>query len=172
MDVNSLLDKVENLVEHGPEEGNMLSRWRPMRSAMLLNIDDVIEYTQQIRATLPREIEEANTTLRDRDRILSDAHEDAENIMRRAAEQAEMAIRKAQEESRLLVANHEITRQAQAEGQRIVEQARQEGEAIRQGALEYARNVLNNLNIAIDNVSKQIEQLKKIAADARGEIKG
>ena len=172
MDVNNLLDQVEILVEKGPKDGSFFARWRPMRAAMFLNIDDVIEYTQQIRATLPREVEEANNTLRDRDRILNDAHEDAENMLRRAAEQAEMAIRKAQEESRMLVANHEITRQAQAEGTRIVEQARQEGEAIRQGALVYAKNVLNNLNIAIDNVSKQIEQLKKIAADARGEIKG
>jgi hypothetical protein len=57
------------------------------------------------------------------------------------------------------------------EGQRVVEQAKQEGEAIRQGALEYARNVMENLNQAIGNLSEHVTQLHGVAQHARDEIK-
>ena len=164
MDVNKLLDELEELVEH--------KGLRPFRKSFFLDVDDVLDYTHQIRASLPQQIQRADQITREKDRIIAEAREQAERMVTEAAEQAEITIRKAQEESRILVSNHEITRQAQQEGQRIVEQAKQEGEEIRKGALEYARNILDNVNTAVSNLAQHVGQLQGIATQARDEIRG
>lgn len=169
MDVNKLLDELEELVEHGKLP--LFGRGRPMRNAFFLNVDDVLDYTHQIRASLPQQIQRADQITREKERILSEAKEQADRMVTEAAEQAELTIRKAQEDSRILVSSHEITRQAQQEGQRIVEQARQEAEAIRQGALEYARTMLDNLNQAVNTLSQHVAQVQQVTQHARDEIK-
>lgn len=119
MDVNKLLDELEELVEQG--QGGFASRIRWWHKAWLLDIDDVTDYTQQIRASLPQQIQRADQITREKDRILEEAREQAERMVTEAAEQAELTIRKAQDEARILVSNHEITRLSTQEGQRIVE---------------------------------------------------
>lgn len=164
MDVNKLLDDLEDYVEHKP---------KPIlfRRAFMIDIDDILDYTQQIRVSLPQQIQKADQITRERDRILQEAREQADRILQEAAEQAELAVRKAHDEARIMISNHEITRQAQLEGQRIVEQARQDGETIRQGAMEYARNVMGKLNQAISNVSEHVTQLRAVAQQVHDDIK-
>jgi vacuolar-type H+-ATPase subunit H len=168
MDVNKLLDELEELVEHG--HGNMLGKIRWFRKTYFLDVDDVLDITHQIRVCLPQQIQRADQVTREKDRILAEAHEQADRMVTEAAEQAEMTIRKAQEEARILVASHEITRQATQEGQRVVDQATKEGEAIREGAREYARQLLENLVQAITNLSQYTGQLQKAAEQAREEV--
>lgn len=169
MDVNKLLDDLEELIETRPLP--VFGTKRPFRKAFFLDVDDVLDYTHQIRVSLPQQIQRADQITREKDRILADARDQAERMVTEAAEQAELTIRKAQDESRILVSNNEITRQAQQEAQRIIEQARQEAEAIRLGALEYARTILVNLNTAVDNLSTHVSQVKIVAEQARDEIK-
>lgn len=169
MDVNKLLDELEELIEQRPLP--LIRKYRPMRKVFFLDVDDVLDLTHQIRASLPQQIQKADQITRERDRILAEAREQADRMVTEAAEQAELTIRQAQEESRLLVSNHEITRQAQVEGQRIIDQAGREGEAIRQGALEFARNAFNNVEQAIDNVVQRIANVQQVAKQARDEIK-
>ncbi len=162
MDVNKLLDELEELVE---------KKSKFFRRIMFLDADDVLDYTHQIRVSLPQQIQRADQITREKERILSEAQDQATRMVTEAAEQAELTIRKAQDDARLLISNNEITRQATTEGQRMVEQARQEGDAIRQGALEYARNVMDNLNGSIDNLVQHTTQIQQVAQRARDEIK-
>jgi vacuolar-type H+-ATPase subunit H len=168
MDVNKLLDELEELVEHRPLP--WVRRARPFRKAFFLDVDDVLDYTHQIRASLPQQIQKADQITREKERILADAREQADRMVTESAEQAELTIRKAQEESRLLVAGHEITRLSQQEGQRIIEQASQEAEAIRQGALEYARNILTNLTGAVDNLAGHVAQVQQVVQKAHDDV--
>lgn len=169
MDVNKLLDDLEEYVENRPLP--MVGKHRFFRKAFFLDIDDVLDYTHQIRVSLPQQIQKADQITREKDRILAEAKEQAERMVTEAAEQAELTIRKAQDESRILVSSHEVSRQAQLEGQRIVEQAKQEGEAIRQGALEYARSVMDKLNQSIGTLSDHVTQLRGVAQTVRDDIK-
>jgi vacuolar-type H+-ATPase subunit H len=162
MDVNKLLDELEELVE---------KKSKFFHRIMFLDADDVVEYTHMIRVSLPQQIQRADQITRDKERILAEAQDQATRMVTEAAEQAELTIRKAQDDARAMVSNHEITRQAQTEGQRLVEQARLEGEAIRQGALEYAKSVLDNLNGSIDNLVQHTTQIQQVAQRARDEIK-
>jgi len=164
MDVNKLLDDLEEYVEHRPLA-------RHFRKALFIDVEDVLDFTHQIRVSLPQQIQRADQITRERDRILAEAREQADRMVTEAAEHAENQIRKAQEEARLLVSGHEITRQATQEGQRIIEQQTKQGEEIRQGALEYARNVLDSLNQSVANLSQHVTQLQSVAKQARDEIK-
>lgn len=162
MDVNKLLDELEELVEnHRPQF---------FRRAFLFDIDEVLDRTHEIRVCLPQQIQRADQITREKDRILVEAREQADRMVTEAAEQAELTIRKAQEEARILVSSHEITRQAHQEGLRIVDQATQEGDAIREGAREYARQMLDNLINAINNLSQYTAQLHRAAEQARDEV--
>ncbi|HEY3416055.1 MAG TPA: hypothetical protein VGM23_04135 [Armatimonadota bacterium] len=168
MDVNKLLDELEEFVEH--RNLPLVRSWRPFRKAFFLDVDDVLDYTHQIRVSLPQQIQRADQITREKDRILAEAREQAERMVTEAAEQAELTIRKAQDDVRVLVSNSEVTRQAQQEGQRIVELARKEAEGIRQGAMEYARNMLESLNQSIGSLSGRIAQLQDAAQHARDEM--
>lgn len=168
MDVNKLLDELEEYVEHSKVPVMGKARW--FRKAFLLDVDDLLDFTHQVRESLPQQIQRADQITREKDRILNEAREQAERMVTEAAAQAELTIRKSQEEARMLVAGHEITRQAQQEGQRIIEQVKQEGEAIRRGALEYARNVMDNLNQSVNNLSQHVSQVQVVAQRARDEI--
>lgn len=168
MDVNKLLDELEELVEHG--HGNFASKLRWFRKGLFLDIDDVLDITHQIRVCLPQQIQRADQITREKDRILAEAHEQADRMVTEAAEQAELTIRKAQEEARLLVASHEITRQATQEGSRLVDEATRDGELIREGAREYARQMLDNLAHAINNLTQYTGQLQRAAEQAREEV--
>jgi len=168
MDVNKLLDELEDLAEHG--QGTFFSRIRYFRKAFFLDIDDVLDLTHQIRASLPQQIQRADQITRDKDRILTEAREQADRMVTEAAEQAELTIRQAQEDARVLVSTHEVTRVAQQERQRMLESARQEAEAMRQGALDYTRGMLDRMNKSVETVSVQITQVQQALQKARDEI--
>jgi hypothetical protein len=162
MDVNKLLDDMEEFVE---------KRWLPFRKALFIDADDLLDFTHQIRAALPGQIQRADQITREKDRILAEAREQADRMVNEAAEQAELAVRQAQDEARQMVSAHEITRLATVEGQRLVDQSRRDAETMRLGAQEYARNVFAHLIQATDTVSERAVQIKKIAEDARDEIR-
>ena len=168
MDVNKLLDELEDLVEHRhlPVFGGM----RPFRKAFFLDVDDMLDYTHQIRASLPQQIQRADQITREKDRILAEAHEQAERMMKEAAEQAESTMRQAQDEAQLLVSNHEITRQSTQEGMRIVEQARQQAEQIRQGAIEYAQKLLDDINSNLAALGQRVAQVQQAGVKAREDL--
>ena len=170
MDVNKLLDELEELVEQRPLP--VIRRMRPFRKVFFLDVDDVLDYTHQIRASLPQQIQRADQITREKDRILEEAREQAERMVREASDQGEALIHKAHENAKFLISNDEIARQAKLEGQRIVEQASQEGDAIRAGAMEYARTVLDTVNKSLANVSEHIGRVQQAALKAREEIQG
>jgi methyl-accepting chemotaxis protein len=163
MDVNKLLDDMEEFVER---------RWLPFRKALFIDADDLLDFTHQIRAALPGQIQKADQITREKDRILAEAREQADRMVSEAAEQAELTIRRTQEEARGMVAASEITRLATIEGARIVDQARKDADSMRSGAQEYARNVFDHLIQAVDTLGERAGQIRKIAEDAREEIKG
>ncbi|MHB9132444.1 MAG: ATP synthase subunit B family protein [Armatimonadota bacterium] len=170
MDVNKLLDELEEFVEHGNANANAFGKMRFFRKAFFLDVDDVLDYTHQIRVSLPQQIQKADQITREKERILAEAREQADRMVTEAAEQAELTIRKAQEDARILVSNNEITRLAHQESQRIIEQSRQEAEEVRRGASEYARNTLENLSNAAGSLSQRMTQIQQVAQQLRDEV--
>ena len=165
MDVNKILDEIDDLVDHT----NMPVIILADRVFNMPN-EYILEKTEQIRVSLPTQLQRAEQITKDKDRIISEAEEKASNVIAEAAETAELSIRKAQEEARQLVSNHEVVRMAQQESQRVIDQAKIDADSIRQGALEYAKNVMDKLNGSIHEISSRVNDVENVVQRASQEL--
>jgi len=139
-DINHLIDRLERLLNES---------WRmPLSAYLMINEDDFLDVIDQMRTTVPREIKEAEKVLRERDRIVAQAEEEAERI-----------VRLAQEEVDAMVEEHEIIRAAEQRGHTLVERANREAEVLRAEADEYARHVLLSLDSQLDVLEEQLAGL-------------
>ena len=75
----------------------------------MVNEDEIMELIDQLRFNLPDEIKQANWTVSEQQRIISEAHAEAARIMSRANERAEETA-----------SDHEILRRAERHGTQIV----------------------------------------------------
>lgn len=97
----------------------------------MINADKLRQLIEDIRISLPREFEEANRIVQDRQRILDDARR-----------RADTEIKKAEEASRRLVEEQEIYKKAKAAGAMILSQAQTQSKDLRIAANEFAENIL------------------------------
>jgi cell division septum initiation protein DivIVA len=139
-DINHLIDRLERLLNES---------WRmPLSAYLMINEDDFLDVIDQMRTTVPREIKEAEKVLRERDRVIAQAEEEAERI-----------VQLAQEEVDAMVEEHEIIRAAEQRGHTVVERANREAQVLRAEADEYARNVLLSLDSQLDVLEEQLAGL-------------
>ena len=170
MDIYRLLDDLKNLIDHGNED-NWSSKVRLLRRIFFLEVEDVVSLIQQIRASLPKDMQHALQVIEEQENMLKEAKETAEKKITEAATQAEMMIRQAQEDAKVLVSNHEITSTADLEAKKINETALRNAEEIRNGALVYADNLLERTMRTLENTSSQITQLQATAKSSREELR-
>lgn len=126
MDIQHLVDRLEDLIDEG--------RHMPFSKFTMIDEERALELIDQMRISIPEEIEKANRVLMQRDRVLAQANEEAARILQQARQKAEQLV------------DQEVSVQAAANrAANIIEQARQEAESITNGADEYAMSVLMSL---------------------------
>ena len=100
----------------------------------MINEDEAMELIDQIRFNLPDEIKQANWTVSEQQRIISEAHAEAARIMSRANERAEETV-----------SEHEILRRAERHGAQVVKDAQAKADQIIREAEAYALEQLKQL---------------------------
>ncbi|HKW08360.1 MAG TPA: ATPase [Candidatus Dormibacteraeota bacterium] len=100
----------------------------------MLNEDELMELIDQIRFNLPDEIKQANWTVSEQNRIITEAHAEAARTMSRANERAEEAA-----------AEHEVLRRAERHASQIVKDAQAKSDQIIRDAEGYALEQLKQL---------------------------
>lgn len=145
MNMDELLDGLERLVVESPR--------LPLSSRRLISEQDLLAYVDGIREALPAELVEAGRLLRERDRLLAVARQDAERCL------AEAKSRVLQ-----LTSEAEISRQAEERAAGMLEQARRTAREIRAGAKLYADEVLSKL-------AEQLEQALVVVSRGRDALK-
>lgn len=131
MDIQHLVDRLEELLNSGKHV--------PMTAMTMIDEQRALELIDQMRISIPEEIEKAKRILRERDRIMAQANEEAARIRELAREKSET-----------LVQRDSITQAAQTRASSIVEQSRQEADSIRQDADHYVMDVLSDLEDALN----------------------
>lgn len=141
MDIQHLVDRLEDLIDEG----------RHIFGTKYTMIDEerALELIDQMRISIPEEIEKAARILTQRDRILAEAHEEAARVVQQHREKAE-----------LLIDQDSTVQAAQARAESIREQARQEAARITAEADQYAAELLSTLE----------EQLQRNLAEVRNGI--
>ena len=151
-DILSLLNEVEEIVDHGPKI--------PMTGKVLVDDTVIFELLDRVRAALPEELTNAKWVLKERERILSEAQTEAQRLMERGKNYVDkMAV------------ENEVVKQAQIYGEDIVRQAQTFAHDVKIGAVQYADEMLQHVEQSLyetlQSLRKNREQLKGLAKEER-----
>ncbi|TMB47582.1 MAG: ATPase [Chloroflexi bacterium] len=100
----------------------------------MVNEDEMMELVDQVRFNLPDEIKQANWTVSEQQRIITEAHAEAARIMSRANERAEETS-----------SEHEVLRRAERHAAQVVKDAQAKSDQIIREAESYALEQLKQL---------------------------
>jgi F0F1-type ATP synthase membrane subunit b/b' len=126
MDIQHLVDRLEDLIDEG--------RHVPFSKYTLIDEERALEIIDQMRISIPEEIEKAARVLAQRDRILAQANEEAARLVQLARERGDQ-----------LVDREALVQAAQSRAANIIEAARQEAESITNDADRYVLDTLSDL---------------------------
>ena len=154
-DILSLLNEVEEIVDHGPKI--------PMTGKVLVDDTVIFELLDRVRAALPEELTNAKWVLKERERILNEAEAEAQRLMERGKNYIDkMAV------------ENEVVKQAQSYGEDIVRQAQTYAHDVKTGAVQYADEMLQHVEQSLyetlQSLRKNREQLKGLGKDERDHL--
>ncbi|HRE47375.1 MAG TPA: hypothetical protein PLD47_06580 [Aggregatilineales bacterium] len=146
MDIQHLVDRLEELIDEGRHV------W--LTKLTLIDEERALEVIDQMRISVPEEIDKANRILTQRDRLMAQAGEEAARVVDQAKDKAEMLIQR-----------DAITQAAQNRAAQIIEQARLDAEQIRSDADSYVLDVLREfeshllktMNIVRNGINKIVQ---------------
>jgi hypothetical protein len=139
MDVLELIDRLHDLVHTAKQV--------PLRSEVRVDKEQLHDLLDQMRATIPDEINQARWISKERQEMLAAAEREAERILGEAHERQTQ-----------LVVQHDLTREAELATEEIIDDARAEEREIRLGAETYADEILATLEV---NLSRFIAAVQR-----------
>ena len=145
MDILKTIDELEEIIETA---GSI-----PLTGKIAVDKNDLLELIQNLRLDLPNEIKEATWVKDEREKILGEAETEAHQ-----------KITEAEERSKTLLDENYIMQLADEKAEKLVNEANEESAQIRQGARDYADEVLQNtqenLSEVIRIINNNRQQLK------------
>ncbi len=126
MDIMHLIDRLEEVIKK--------SKRLPFGSLRLVDERNIWPLLDQMRISIPDEVRRAERTIREKERTMAQAHEEAERV-----------VALARSEAAQLTAGHSLVGAAEERAAAIREQAVREAESVRTGADGYAFDVLCQL---------------------------
>lgn len=138
IDILYLVDRLEAIFSGGQRV--------PFTRKIMIDDQECYDLLDQIRQVVPEEIRAAKKVTTDRDRITGEAQVEAQRIIQDAEVYREQIL---SEEGRLEA--------AEVRSREIVEEATAEAEALRDGANEYALEVLEALSSRLSDLHEQVQ---------------
>lgn len=138
-DLMALLDELENVISDASHI--------PLTGRIVLDEEKLFEHLDRLRAGIPEALLQAQRITRERERLLSQAREEAEATIKEAQAYAEKLIRESA-----------ILQRAQQESDELIEEARQVSREIRLGAREYADDLFGKMEANIQKMLQIIRQ--------------
>lgn len=137
-----------------------------------VDVDDIKMQIQKIRASLPNEVKAAVATVRESERIVEGAREDAtltlesarkegERILTDSRREAERIVEQAKLQQERMVAESEILKLSKAQSEEIRSSADRDALQMRRGAEKYAYDVLVQLEGVVGKVITTIDRGKQ-----------
>ena len=146
MNVNELLDTIEDTLD---ESASM-----PLSGGKrLVDVAQIQEYLDEIRANLPGELRQAQQIVNDRAQIVDSANAQAQAI-----------VKKAEERARILTSDAEIVKAAQQRAAEISSSTQAEMRALRQKVTDYCDNMRRNTE---EVMAENAAQVKNVRANLR-----
>ncbi len=158
MDIQHLVDRLEDLIDEG--------RHIPLSKMTLVDEERALEIIDQMRISIPEEIEKASRVIQQRDRLMAQANEEASRMVELAKEKGDT-----------LISREAIAQAAQSRAANILEQARQDAEVMQLDADKYVNEVLGELEsqlirtlTVVRNGINMVTQRRDITGAPQGQI--
>ncbi len=132
------IDELEELVANSS---------KTITGKTFINVDDFLEIIQDIRDTLPKELEDAKWVLTLKEQKMAEAKTEYENI-----------ISAAEEEVSVLVSKDNITKRAKEQEERIVRDTEEKTSILRLNALEYLDKQMFSLQERMNEINHEYIQ--------------
>lgn len=167
MEVMLLLDALEDILE----KANTI----PLSSKVLVNKEELLEITKDIRIKIPDEVKQAQWIKEERQKILLEAKKEAEGVrnecedkLTRVKEERQRILAEAEKEAEImrheadkrltnLIDESEIVKRANEQAREIIIAAQQDAKKIRLGSRAYADEILAELEKYTSNISATIK---------------
>ncbi|HEY0867860.1 MAG TPA: hypothetical protein VGE01_10790 [Fimbriimonas sp.] len=164
MDILLILDELKEMVVERPRYFGSIA-WG-------LNREDITMQISKVKASLPQELKQAVSTVRESQRILEGAKEDAnatietsrkeaDRIIAEAKKEAERIVDQAKIQQERMVSESEILKLSKAQSEEIRNAADRDAVQMRRGAEKYSIDVLSQLESVVGKVMTTIERGKQ-----------
>ncbi len=147
--VETLLDRLEAEL--------MDAKNLPFSDKCVVEREEMLFLVRMIREGLPEEFERAKWVLQQNRQLISQARREADTIMRDA--EAQMAR---------MIDEHEVTQQALNNASVMIDDATRQGSEIRAAAIDYAHEMMTNLENHLTDILVNITRNKKSLGDSDG----
>lgn len=148
MDLQNLIEDLEEIIENATKV--------PLANKCMIDRDEVWEVIQQFRLSFPEEIKQAQYIKKERERIISDARQEAKNIVDAGKQEVVMMVNEteilklAQQKADEILKEAEIKaveirHVAEDEGKAIVAEATDSANEFKKQAQEYAGDLLSKI---------------------------
>ncbi len=140
--VFSVLNRMEDQISEGKK--------MPFSDQVLVDREEMLFMIRVIRENLPEELRQARWLLQQNRQLIAEARKEAEQIMREAEQQMTR-----------MIDEHEVTQQAKHEAKSILTSADQRARSIENQVIDYAKNVLVDLEDQLTEMLVFIQRNKK-----------
>ncbi len=153
MDILYLVDRLEAALNKGVAI--------PFSAKRLIDEDECLDIIDQMRVAIPEEIRQARRVLQEKERVLAQAKEEADRVVALAQEQAGR-----------LAEQSDVVRVSQERATQIQRQAEADAQATRDGADQYAQQVLTELMQRLDEMTARLTSLQQQVNNGLGMLNG
>lgn len=134
-----LIDRLEALVTDGVRF--------PLTSKAVVDEHEFLDIIDQLRVAVPEEIKQARRVTVEKDRVIGGAQTEAEKI-----------VSEAQERAQTMLKDNELVKSAEQQAQTIITEAQATAREIRDGADDYALQVLMGLETELNRLVAQVRR--------------
>ncbi len=145
MDIFKILDELEGFIEQ--------SNRVPFSGKIILNEEKLYHFVDQIRRSIPYEIQQAQEIILHKEDFLAESKDEASRMMEDARRESE---RRADES--------EIMQQARVYAENLIQQEEEAAQQIKEGAAMYASDVLSDLETTLQNLITEVQNGKQALA--------
>ncbi len=159
MDLQTLIEELEEIIETSSKV--------PLTNKCMIDREEVWEVIQQFRLHFPEEIKQAQYVKKERERILSEARQEANGIIETANQKVAMMVNET-----------EILKLAKQKAEEVVKEADMKAVEIRHAADDQANEMIENAKEKIDTykmnaqeyASNMLSQAESITIDLRDSV--
>ena len=159
MAVRDTLDQIEALVADASH--------LPLTAKIVIDEEDLVHLVEELRQELPLELERADEIMREKDKIIKTAQDEAAAIVKQAKQFAEKLL----DENDIVVKARErsqtVLTQAKQQEQEIVERTRINARQLQDDADRYANQVFDQLIAHVTSTFQGVQQAQAGLEQAR-----